>query len=277
MKTIQSKSLLSLIIIFFIIGFSTSAKELIGYNLENYSDSTLDSINPNIHLKSTLVKNPDWVVYPLSLQEHRDESKEYVKRYSKEQRSYIIYMFNRGKKYFPTATDIFDKYDVPDEFQMLPALESNFNPNAVSNAGAVGYWQFMGELASEYGLSISHKNDERKNFAKSTVAAAKFFRDQLNALNDDILLTVAAFNCGMGRVTSALKKSSKANPDFWDIKEYLPKETRIFVMKFISLNVIAANYDKFLNHKLNFNEPPLIQLAQADSSQKDISLNKRPL
>jgi membrane-bound lytic murein transglycosylase D len=186
-------------------------------------------------------------------------------------------MFNRGKKYFPTATDIFDKYNVPDEFQMLPALESNFNPNAVSNAGAVGYWQFMGELASEYGLSISHKNDERKNFTKSTVAAAKFFRDQLNALNDDILLTVAAFNCGMGRVTSALKKSSKSNPDFWDVKEYLPKETRIFVMKFIALNVISANYDKFLNHKLNFNEPPLIQLAQLDSSQKDNLLTKNSL
>jgi len=269
MKTIQSKSLLSLIIIFFIIGFSTSAKELIGYSVQNYSDSTLDSINPNIHLKSTLVRNPDWVVYPVSLQEHRDESKEYVKKYSKEQRSYIIYMFNRGKKYFPKATDIFDKYDVPDEFQMLPALESNFNPNAVSNAGAVGYWQFMGELASEYGLSISHKNDERKNFTKSTIAAAKFFRDQLNALNDDILLTVAAFNCGMGRVTSALKKSSKRNPDFWDVKEYLPKETRIFVMKFIALNVISANYDKFLNHKLNFNEPPLIQLALVDSSMQN--------
>jgi transglycosylase-like protein with SLT domain len=277
MKTIQSKSLLTLIIIFFIIGFSTSAKELIGISAENYSDSTLDSINPNIHLKSTLVRNPDWVIYPVSLQEHRDESKEYVKQYSKKQRSYIIYMFNRGKKYFPKATDVFDKYNVPDEFQMLPALESNFNPNAVSNAGAVGYWQFMGELASEYGLSISHKNDERKNFAKSTVAAAKFFRDQLNTLNDDILLTVAAFNCGIGRVTTALKKSSKSNPDFWDVKEYLPKETRIFVMKFIALNVIAANYDKFINHKLNFNEPPLIQLALADSSQQDKSLTKNSL
>jgi membrane-bound lytic murein transglycosylase D len=277
MKTIQSKSLLSLIIIFFIIGFSTSAKELIGYSVENYSDSTLDSINPNIHLKSTLVKNPDWVVYPVSLQEHRDESKEYVKHYSKNERSYIIYMFNRGKNYFPKAADIFDKYDVPDEFQMLPALESNFNPNAVSNAGAVGYWQFMGELASEYGLSISRKNDERKNFIKSTTAAAKFFRDQLNAFNDDILLAVAAFNCGQGRVNSATKKSSKSNPDFWDIKQYLPKETRIFVMKFISLNVIAANYDKFINHKLNFNEPPLIQLALTDSSQKDNSLTKSSL
>ena len=71
---------------------------------------------------------------------------------------------------------------------MLPALESNFNANAVSRAGAVGYWQFMSELAKEYGLQIGGKNDERKNFSKSTVAAAKFFRDQLDYFNNDLLL-----------------------------------------------------------------------------------------
>jgi hypothetical protein len=61
------------------------------------------------------------------------------------------------------------------------------------------------------------------------------------------------------------------------VKEYLPKETRIFVMKFIALNVISANYDKFLNHKLNFNEPPVIQLALVDSSMQNNSLAKSPL
>ena len=83
MKNIQSKSLLTLIIIFFIIGFSTSAKDIIGFTSENYSDSTVDSISTNIHLESALVKNPDWVAYPANLTEHRDESKDYIKRYSK--------------------------------------------------------------------------------------------------------------------------------------------------------------------------------------------------
>ena len=126
-------------------------------------------------------------------------------------------------------------------------------------------------------LAYFTENDERKNFVKSTVAAAKFFRDQLDFFNNDILLTVAAFNCGQGGVLSAVKKSKKANADFWDIKKYLPTETRIFVMKFIALNVISHNYDKFINGDLNFNEPPLIQLALVDSAKQDKLLTKNSL
>ena len=118
---------------------------------------------------------------------------------------------------------------------MLPALESNFHADAVSRAGAVGYWQFMSELGRDYGLHINSKVDDRKNFTKSTIAAAKFFRDQLDLFNGDILLSVASFNCGTGGVRVAMKKSGIDNPDFWDIKKYLPLETRIFVMKFIAL------------------------------------------
>jgi hypothetical protein len=268
MKNIQSKSLLTLIIIFFIIGFTTSAKEVIGYTGDNFSDSTIDSTSGG----STLVKNPACVVYPLALSEHREESKDYVKQFARKQRDYIIYMFSRGKNYFPRAAKIFSKYDIPEEFQMLPALESNFHADAVSHAGAVGYWQFMSELARDYGLHVSSKKDDRKDFTKSTVAAAKFFRDQLNFFNGDILLSVAAFNCGTGGVEVAMKKSHVSDPDFWDIKKFLPTETKIFVMKFIALNVISANYHKFIDHKLNFNEPPLIQLAIKDSSNTGNSL-----
>jgi len=278
MKTIQSKSLLTLIIIFFIIGFSTSAKNLIENVSNNYLDSIpIASITPNSSSVNTLIKNPNWVVYPSSLQEHREESKGYVKRYSTRERSYIIHMFDRGKPYFPRAIKIFDKYNVPYELQMLPALESNFRANAVSPAGAVGYWQFMSELAREYGLSTGVKNDERKNFLKSTVAAAKFFRDQLEYFNGDLLLTVAAYNCGQGRVKVAIKNSRKKEADFWDIKAYLPAETRRFVMKFVSLNVIAANYEKFIAGNLNFDEPHLIQLSETDSTKQDNSFTRNSL
>jgi hypothetical protein len=278
MKTIQSKSLLTLIIIFFIIGFSTSAKNIIGLDGDYLLDSSrYDSINPKVSIESTLVKNPDWVVYPAVLQEHREESKAYVKSYSERERSYIIHMFQKGKKYFQQAMDIFDKYNIPYELQMLPALESNFNANAVSPVGAVGYWQFMSELAREYGLQVGGKYDQRKNFVKSTTAAAKFFRDQLEYFNDDLLLTVAAFNCGQGRVRQAVSKSGQSNPDFWDVKQYLPAETRRFVMKFISLNVIAANYNKFIDKKMNFKEPPLVQLAMTDTSKTDYSVFRNSL
>ncbi len=269
MKSIQSKSLLTLIIIFFIIGFSTSAKNLFGLESKSgYGSFRVDTISTEVHYQKSLVRNPDRVIYPFNLEEDRGKSVDYVKYYSKKEREYIIHMFNKGKRYFPTAIEIFDKYDIPKELQMLPALESNFNANAVSKAGAVGYWQFMNELAGEYGLKTGGKYDERKNFAKSTTAAAKFLRDQLDYFDGDLLLTVASFNCGPGRVASDLKKSGKRNPTFWDVKRYLPQETRLFVLRFIAMNVIASNYDNFLEGHLNFEEPALIQLATIDSSKK---------
>ncbi len=262
MKIVQSKSFLTLLIILFIIGFSTSARTIL-------INADYISLLPEPVPESTLPGevNPLFVAYPVSLKEHRLQTKTYVKAYSEHKRSYIIHIFNKGKKFFPKAIAILEKYDVPVELQMLPVLESEFNANAVSNAGAVGYWQFMGELAKEYGLHTGGKNDERRNFTKSTIAAAKFFRDQLDYFNDDILLAVSSYNCGPGRVRSSMKKSGKADPDYWDVKKYLPAETRRFVMNFITLNVISANYAKFIDRKLDFSQSPTVhvQLAAIDS------------
>jgi len=270
MKSIQSKSLLTLIIIFFIIGFTTSAKSII--DSPEYS-----TLNTEISTEPTTEINPLSVVYPVSLQGYRMQTKEYIKAFSKKKREYIIYIFEKGQKFFPKAINILDKHDLPLELQMIPALESQFNANAVSPAGAVGYYQFMSELAGEYGLHAGGKYDDRKNFTKSSIAAAKFFKDQLDYFNNDLLLSVASYNCGPGRVRLAIKKSGKANATFWDIKSFLPFETRKFVMDFVAFNVIAANYDKFLNNKLDFNEPPLIQIAAEDSAIDAESLTVKAL
>lgn len=263
MKKIQAKSLLTLIIILIIIGISTSANTFIGNDLAADKDSIpVDTISSDFYV----ITNPYRVLYPETLKEHREESKKYIKRYIREQHSYIALMFRRGKKYMPTAIKILDKYDVPREFRYLAALESNFSAHAVSPVGAVGYWQFMAPLAKQYGLEIGGKYDERKNFRKSTTAAAQFFRDQLEAYDGDILLTVASYNCGPGRVSSSIRRSGKKDADFWDIQEYLPSETRKFVKRFVALNVVSRNYDNFLDKSMDFDGPHSITIASADSS-----------
>lgn len=256
MKTIQSKILIAFIIAFFIIGFSTSAKSII--------DSAGETTGPTT--EPVTKENPLAVIYPANLQEARSQSIDFVESFTKSQRDYILYVFKKGEHFFPKADNILDKYDVPQELQMIPLLESEFNADAVSPVGAVGYWQFMGELAREYGLKTGGKYDERKNFSKSTAAAAKFFKDQLDYFNNDLLLCVASYNCGPGRVQLAIKKSGKRDADYWDIKRFLPGETKKFVMNFIAYNVVAANYDKFLNNTLNFDEPPFIKVQPIQDS-----------
>ena len=94
--------------------------------------------------------------------------------------------------------------------------------------------------------------DDRKNFNKSTYAAARYLKDRSRNLNNDLLLMVASYNCGIGNVWEAMKKCGKTDPDFWDVKSYLPGETQYYVMNFITLNVIFNNYEKFTNNNLMF-------------------------
>ncbi len=221
------------------------------------------------------------VVYPDLLCGNEEQSLDYIEKFSTTRRDYLIRTYNKGKKFFPKAAAILAKNNIPHEFKVLLALESAFNGNAVSRAGAVGYWQIMDEVAKEYGLkyaphlsaaekkrelklarSIAKKGnrkikkintrDDRKNFNKATYTAARYLKDRCRNLDNDYLLVVASYNCGVGNVWEAMKKTGKTNPDFWDVKKFLPAETRSYVMNFIALNVVFNNYEKFTSNTLCF-------------------------
>lgn len=197
------------------------------------------------------------IIYPSILADHREESIDYIQKFSNNKRNYLIRTFKRGKAFFPKIAAVLKRYHLPQELKVLMALESAFNPNALSIAGAKGYWQIMDDVAKEYGLQIANaknKKDDRTNFTKSTLAAAKYLKDRCKNLNNNLLLMVASYNWGIGNIWNAMKKTGKSSPDFWDIKKYLPAETKAYVMNFIALNVIFENYDKFINNKLVFND-----------------------
>ncbi|MBX2888415.1 MAG: lytic transglycosylase domain-containing protein [Ferruginibacter sp.] len=209
------------------------------------------------------------VVFPELLKAHEEASLHYIEQFSVSRRAYIIRMYQKSKKYFTRIQTIFKKYGVPEEYCVLIALESAFNPNAISSAGAVGYWQFMENVAKEYGLktlslnelkkpavkSVKGKHvptDDRKNFIKSTYAAAKYLRDRSINLTNDPLLIAASYNWGVGNVWNRLERTGKKDAGFWDIKNQLPAETRTYVMNFIALNVLFLNYEKFYKKELHF-------------------------
>ena len=222
--------------------------------------------------ETILVLKESNVEFPAILTGNEEQSIDYIEKFSTTRKGYLVRTYNRSKKLFPKAAAILEKYNVPQEFKVLLALESGFNPNAISSAGAVGYWQIMDEVAREYGLKIANRKkidkkkmarnekrhhrifsvDERKNFVRSTQAAARYLKDRSRNLNNDWLLIAASYNCGVGNVWNAMEKSGKTNPTFWDIKNYLPAETRAYVMNFIALNVLFNNYEKFTRNELCF-------------------------
>lgn len=246
----------------------------------SFADTTkkrlLASVSANNANIITLEPN---VIFPEVLTGNEKEASLYIEKFSANRRAYIIRTYNRSKKYFPKVTAILKKHNLPQELKVLLALESAFNANAVSKAGAVGYWQIMDEVAKEYGLNyVAHQKakaaekkkaktvevaktktakppvvkDDRKNFNKSTYAAARYLKDRSRNLDNNLLLMVASYNCGVGNVWEAMKKTGKTDPDFWDVKAYLPAETQAYVMNFITLNVVFHNYDKFTANTLMF-------------------------
>lgn len=204
--------------------------------------------------------------FPALLEGNEKYSAGYIQDFARTRRGYLIRTWTRGKYFFPKVKTILKKYRVPEEFMVLIALESGFNAKARSKAGAYGYWQIMDNVALEYGLRIVKGKtaaakgkqvvDDRTNFSRSTSAAARYLRDRMRNLNNDPLLIAASYNWGVGNVWNAMERTGLKNPTFWDIKKYLPAETRSYVMNFITLNVIFHNYDEFLNNSLVF-EPSL--------------------
>lgn len=245
------------------------------------------------------------VVFPEVLAGNEQETLAYIEKFSENRRAYLIRTYTRSKKYFPKATAILKKHNLPQELKVLLALESAFNGNAVSKAGAVGYWQIMDEVAKEYGLkyvaqqkkeekkkAVKKKDektravaknivkktatpkDDRKNFNKSTYAAARYLKDRSRNLDNNLLLMVASYNCGIGNVWQAMKKAAKAEPDFWDIKAYLPAETQAYVMNFIALNVVFHNYEKFTDNTLLFTPTKVkIENIEGKPAEETTSLN----
>jgi soluble lytic murein transglycosylase-like protein len=242
-----------------------------------YSDTTklIAGITKNTVTKeATFTTINANVEYPENLADAKEQSLEYVENFSNKKRNYLMTLYERGKQYFPKIEEVLNRFELPSELKVLIALESGFNGNAISRAGAVGYWQIMDAVAREYGLKIAtgkhkfKKKDERKNFTKSTLAAAKYLRDRCMDLNSDLLLMVASYNCGIGRVLNAIKKSGKEDAGFWDVKKYLPAETRNYVMNFITLNVIFTNYENFNKNQLVF-YPQTIENIEESSPTYD--------
>jgi membrane-bound lytic murein transglycosylase D len=154
----------------------------------------------------------------------------FVQDYMKENWDDLQDIRNHGRVYFNIIENILTEYGLPKELKYLAVIESNLKSGAVSKAGAAGPWQLMPQTARDLGLKVTRGNDERKNYYKSTRAAALYLRDLYNELGD-WLLVIAAYNGGTNNVYHAIHRSGSRN--FWDLQYFLPLESRLHVKKFI--------------------------------------------
>lgn len=155
--------------------------------------------------------------------------------------------------FIPVIKKIIAEYSLPPEFLFLAMAESNFSTRAYSDKKAAGFWQFMPETGREYGLKIDDYVDERRDFIKSTEAAAKFL-SQLHKRFGKWYLAAIAYNCGGGRVAQAIQEagSDELSALLNSEKKYLPRESRIYVRRIVELALMGNDEQFLLNNKYEY-------------------------
>lgn len=165
--------------------------------------------------------------------------KAFIDLYANRKRGTTARVLGLSHIYFPLIEQQLDMYNLPLELKYLAIVESALNPEARSRVGATGLWQFMYYTGKVYGLEATSYVDDRNDPVKATEAACKHFKDLYNMYHD-WLLVLAAYNSGPGNVNKAIRRSG-GKMNFWEIRQFLPRETRDYVPAFIAVNYVM-NY-----------------------------------
>jgi len=185
----------------------------------------------------------------------------YINVYARRRRDITKQVLGLSALYYPLFEEQLDRFDMPLELKHLAVVESGLNPSARSPVGATGLWQFMYTTGKIYNLEVNSFIDERRDPYESTIAACQYMQ-YLYGLYDDWNLVLAAYNSGPGNVNKAIRRSG-GRKTYWEIRPYLPRETRGYVPAFIAVNYI-------MNHAADHNlypiEPP-IQFPEVDTLQ----------
>lgn len=182
-----------------------------------------------------------------------------IKRFLKTRRESLERLMGLSHFYFPMFEYELDKYDLPLEIKYLAIVESALKPRAKSRVGATGLWQFMFTTGKMYGLDVSSYVDERSDPVKSTEAAAKYLA-KLYEIFGDWDLALAAYNSGPGNVTKAIRRSG-GYENYWNIRNYLPRETAGYLPAFLATMYIFEYADE---HGFN-KQKPMFNYVETDT------------
>ena len=139
---------------------------------------------------------------------------------------YVERVFTRAAPYLHYIVGEVEQRGLPLELALLPIIESAFQPYAYSRARADGLWQFIPSTGGRFGLKQDWWYDGRRDVVAATQAALDYLTYLHDMFDGDWLAAIAAYNCGEGNVSRAIRRNraAKMKTDFWNLK--LPSETR---------------------------------------------------
>ncbi|WP_224491203.1 lytic transglycosylase domain-containing protein [Robertkochia flava] len=153
--------------------------------------------------------------------------------------SNALLIIKRANKYFPVIEPILKEQGVPDDFKYLAVIESGLT-NAVSPAGARGFWQILQGTAREYGLEVNDNVDERYHLEKATLAACEYLKKSKERFGS-WTMAAAAYNAGQYGMHKQLERQKVES--YYDV--LLGEETGRYVFRILALKEILSDPDKY--------------------------------
>ena len=163
-------------------------------------------------------------------------------------RSFITRSLTRKTAYDSLIYTKLAQKRMPRDLIYLALVESGFNVKAYSRAKAAGMWQFIPETGMRYGLEQDFWVDMRRNPEMATEAALSYL-STLYAEFGDWLLSMAAYNCGEGRIRRLIREKKADSTwgnrpvTYWDLQ--LPQETMHYVPRILAAMVIGHFPDHY--------------------------------
>ena len=149
--------------------------------------------------------------------------------------SNAMLIMKRAHRWFPVIEPILEEEGLPEDFKYLAVIESGLT-NAVSPAGATGFWQFLKSTGRKYNMEVTEQVDERYHLEKATRGACAYLKS-MHVKYGSWALAAASYNMGPGALDKRLAEQKVET--YWDL--LLNAETGRYVYRILAVKQLFAN------------------------------------
>ena len=240
-KRNKSRALFTILIALF--AGLTGLLTISGFNWERRSETVQDSDQEQNTTQSLSYTMPDTISFagervPLENFDTR-ESLERELITTTYRHSSTILIIKRARRYFPVIEKILRDNNIPDDFKYLAVAESDLS-NAISPAGATGFWQIMASTGREQGMEINNEVDERYDLEKSTKFACDYFHKSYEKYGN-WTLSAASYNGGRNGIDQQIEIQKEHN--YYDL--LLTEETARYIFRVLSYKLVITDPASF--------------------------------
>ncbi len=167
--------------------------------------------------------------------------------------------FRRGVeisgRYDKVFREIMRSHGVPEDLAYLPHVESSFQVNARSSAGAGGVWQFMPATGRQY-MKVDRTIDERFDPILAANGAASYLAQAYRKLGS-WPLAITSYNHGQGGMAKA--KEIHGDDIGGIVKNYKGQyfgfASRNFYAEFVAAREVARNPSRYFPEGVRYEQP----------------------